>query len=145
VTGVSEATKKQSWAEAQPSKGGDGRAKKGKKKNSEESLEEERILGKGRKPKEGKGGKGRRGRSEEGEGEGEGDGEGEVEGEGEMKRKGKGRKGRRKEKERKRMERVVGAMDPLKYCEGTARRRSQVRYCLEGPQRRRFPRRRDIW
>jgi hypothetical protein len=44
VTGISEATKKRSWAKAQPSKEGDGRANKRKKKNSEEDLEEERIL-----------------------------------------------------------------------------------------------------
>jgi hypothetical protein len=93
VTGFSEATKKRSWAEAQPSKGGDGRTKIWKKKNSEESLEEERILGKGRKSKEGKGRKGRRRRSEEGEGKGEGEGEGEGDGEGRGEKKGEWKEG----------------------------------------------------
>jgi hypothetical protein len=40
---------------------------------------------------------------------------------------------------------VVGVRDPPKYCGGTARRRGQVRYRLEGSQRRRFHRRRHIW
>jgi hypothetical protein len=133
VTGVSEATKKRGWAEAQPSKGGDGRAKKGKKENSEGRKGNRR---KKKVAKEDGGGVRREKGREKKKGK-----EKEKEG-GEGKRKGKGRKRRRKERGGKKKERVVGARDPLKYCGGTARRRSRVRYRLEGPQRRRFPRRR---